>query len=75
MLRSISTNRLRGVGAMLCLVGSGLLLGGYLLFEWYGFALAMTGLLGWLNFIGYSAIALAVIGAVLFLASFVSRKR
>ncbi len=75
MFRNVSPSRLRVIGVALCLAGSGLLLGGYLLFDWYGFPLALTGLLGWLNIVGYAAIGLAVIGAVLLLASFVARRR
>ncbi len=75
MFRNVSPSRLRVIGAALCLAGCGLLVGGYLLFDWYGFPLALTGLLGWLNIVGYAAIGLAATGTILLLASFVPRRR
>lgn len=75
MFRNLKPTSLRIIGAMLCIAAGGLYLGLIEVFEGHSITFLMTGTLGWLTVFGYSAIGLAVIGAIIFLVSFAPRRR
>ena len=74
MFNNVTPVRLRMTGGLLCLAGVGLYLGAVLAFQWLPITLLLSGALGWLTATGYTAIGLAVIGAVLLFGSMVPRR-